>query len=52
MSKFAPENTSRLGIGYVRQIRHFEVFDCPVYLNLPAIRMSCTACFFAFRVDI
>ena len=42
------ENTTRRGIGYVRKVRHLEAFGCPVYLNLPAIRMSCTACFAHF----
>lgn len=44
----ASENTIRRGIGYVRKVRHLEAFGCPVYLNLPAIRLSCTTCFAHF----
>jgi len=29
----ASENTSRRGIGYVRKVRHLEVFGCPVFIE-------------------
>lgn len=34
----------RRGTAYYRTIRHLPAFGCPVFLQLPAIRLSCEGC--------
>jgi transposase len=40
----ASVQTIRRGINSIRKVRHLDSFGCVVYLNLPAIRLSCTSC--------
>jgi len=44
----ASPKTIRRGIRSIRNVRHLDAFGYPVYLKIPAIRLSCTSCFANF----
>lgn len=49
----ASMQTIRRGVNSIRKVRHLDAFGCVVYLNLPAIRLSCTSCgaYFVWAYD-
>lgn len=42
------EHVIRRGVAYTRKVRHLPAFGRPVYLCLPAIRMTCKGCHASF----
>ena len=49
----ASSQTIRRGINSIRKVRHLDSFGFVVYLNLSAIRLSCTSCgaYFVWTYD-
>ena len=45
----ASSQTIRRGINSIRKVRHLDSFGCVVYLNLPAIRLSCLVILIVLR---